>query len=134
MQLVSTNRPAPEILKRGIRHLLAGGAGTLLYMVLVAAFVELVRLQPVTSVVLAFVVFEVYTYAVNRAWVYVPKQGHDYAVPRFLIVTAVSLGLNTGIMYVIVELLGMWYFWGLVATALVVPPTNFLLNYFWAFK
>jgi putative flippase GtrA len=119
---------------RWIRHLVAGGAGTLLYMLLVALFVEVAGLHPVASVVIAFIIMEIYTYLINRAWVYAPREGHAYAIPRFLAVTVVALSLNTGIMYLIVESLDLWYVWGLVATALVVPPTNFLLNYLWAFK
>ena len=122
------------MLNRLMRHLAAGGAGTVLYILLVALFVEVAGLHPVASVVVAFFIIVIYTYLINRAWVYAPKEGHAYAIPRFLTVTAVGLFLNTGIMYLIVESLELWYVWGLVATTLVVPPTNFLLNYFWAFK
>ena len=133
-QTLLANVHSPEMFHRLIRHLVAGGAGTLLYMLLVALCVEVAGLHPVASVVIAFIIMEIYTYLINRAWVYAPKEGHAYAIPRFLTVTVVALSLNTGIMYLIVESLELWYVWGLVATALVVPPTNFLLNYFWAFK
>lgn len=133
-QTVSAHSSAPGMLNRWLRHLVAGGLGTLIYMGLVAMLVEFAAFHPVTSVVIAFIVMEFYTYVVNRAWVYAPKEGHRYAVPRFLTVTVVALSLNTGIMYAVVEVVGYSYFWGLVATALVVPLTNFLLNYFWAFR
>lgn len=134
MQTLLASSRSPGMLNRWLRHLAAGGAGTLLYLLLVALFVELVELHPVTSVVIAFVLMELYTYLINRAWVYAPKEGHAYAIPRFLTVTVVALSLNTGIMYLLVESLALWYVWGLVATTLVVPPTNFFLNYFWAFR
>lgn len=134
MQTLLASIRSPGMLNRWIRHLVAGGAGTLLYMLLVAMFVELAGLHPVTSVMIAFIIMEIYTYLINRAWVYAPKEGHAYAIPRFLTVTVVALSLNTGIMYLIVESLDLWYVWGLLATTLIVPPTNFLMNYFWAFK
>jgi putative flippase GtrA len=54
---------------RGVRHLIANGAGTILYVGMVAALVEIARLDPVPAVVVSVVVFEIYTYWVNRRWV-----------------------------------------------------------------
>ncbi len=119
---------------RLIRHLLVGGMGTLLYTILVAFFVEITHFHPVVCVVLAFILLMIYTYSLNRVWVYNASKGHGYAVPRFLTVTIIALLLNAGIMYIVVEVLHWWYFWGLVVAAGIVPPTNFLLNYYWAFK
>jgi putative flippase GtrA len=134
MKRLLAGGPSPGIVNRWFRHLIAGGAGTLLYVGLVTVFVEIAGLHPVPSVVIAFLLMEIYAYVIFRVWVYAPKHGHAYALPRFLTVTVIALSLNTGIMYAIVEMLELWYFWGLIATTLVVPPTNFLLNYFWAFK
>jgi putative flippase GtrA len=134
MEARTASRGDPGILVRWIRHLLAGGFGTLLYIGMVAFLVEVTGLHPVTSVIVAFIVMELYTYTIFRAWVYSPKNGHTHTVPRFLVVTAVALALNTGLMYLVVETLGYWYGWGLLVTALFVPATNFLLNYYWAFK
>jgi putative flippase GtrA len=123
-----------SIFHRAFRHLVAGGIGTLIYIGLVAAGVEILALHPVTSAVAAFIVLEIFTYAINRSWVYLASRDHHYAVPRFLIVSVVGIVLNAAIMYVIVESFGLAYGWGLLATTIVVPPTNFLLNFFWAFK
>jgi putative flippase GtrA len=123
-----------SMLNRWVRHLVAGGMGTLIYTLIVAFFVEVTLLSPVVSVVFAFLILEFYIYVVNRAWVYQATKSHIYSVPRFLIVTVIALALNTGIMFVTVEWLKWWYFWGLVFAAFIVPQTNFLLNYYWAFK
>jgi putative flippase GtrA len=119
---------------RVVRHLIAGGLGTVIYIALVAGFVELVGLHPVTSAVLAFIVLEVFVYWTNRLWVYRATQDHRYAIPRFVVVSLVGIVLNAALMYGVVEGLDLAYGWGLVATTLVVPPTNFLLNFLWAFK
>lgn len=123
-----------DLVNRGIRHLIVGGTGTLIYMGLVTIGVEMISLNPVVGVVVAFSIIILYTYTLNRLWVYRATKGHIYTVPRFLVVTTIGLTLNTSIMFIVVEILHLYYFWGLVLTAIVVPPTNFLLNYFWAFK
>jgi putative flippase GtrA len=122
------------MIQRWFRHLVAGGTGTLLYMAMVALLVELASLHPLVSVVLAYSVAVGYTYAINRLWVYASARSHFYALPRFLVVVVVAFALNAGIMFVAVEFMQWWYGWGLLIAALVVPPTNFLLNYYWAFR
>jgi len=122
------------IVHRGIRHLIAGGIGTLIYLVLTFLFVELFNIHPVFAVIYSFIISVVYSYVVNKSWVYDSKMKHYYIIPRFISVILISLLLNTGIMYIAVEIFQSWYVYGLAITVFVVPPTNFLLNYYWAFK
>jgi putative flippase GtrA len=96
--------------------------------------VEFLGLHPVPSVIFSFALLVVFSYTVNRLWVYAPVMGHGYAIPRFLIGVAIGFFLNAGIMYGMVEVLEVWYLWGLVGAAFVVPPVNFLVNYLWAFR
>lgn len=119
---------------RLLRHLMAGGAGTLLYIVAVASLVELGGVDPVTAVVIGFSGIVAITYVVNRVWVYHARNRHRHALPKFLTVTAIGLILNAAIMYLAVDVATLWYGWGLAVAALVVPATNFLLNYLWAFR
>ena len=122
------------MVSRALRHLIIGGLGTVFYIVLVATFVELFHIHPVLSAILAVLVVILFTYVFNRNWVYHTTQDHHHAVPRYLAVICVSLLLNAGIMYITVEIMQAWYVWALVAATLIVPPTNFLLNFYWAFK
>lgn len=117
-----------------VRHLIVGGVGTLFYMAVLTGLVEVLKQEPVSSSVMAFVCLIIYTYLFNRFWVYRATRGHGYSVPRFLIVEMVALLLNTAIMYFTVEILGWWYIGGLLSATLLLPPTNFLLNFYWAFK
>jgi len=119
---------------RGIRHLIANGSGTLLYIGVVAALVESSIFGPVAAVVTSVIVFEIYTYLVNRLWVHAATSAHGRAVPRFIVASLVALGLNTGIMWLTVDVFFLPYYWALVIATFVVPPTNFLLNYLWVFR
>ena len=119
---------------RGIRHLVAGGTGTLLYIGLVAILIELVGLHPVTAILLSFPCLLVYTYLVNRTWVFQSKGAHWQLIPKFIVVTLVSLFLNVGIMHLVVDVAHFWYGWGLFLATLIVPITNFILGYVWAFR
>jgi len=122
------------ILNRWIRHLIAGGSGTILYIGLIAFFVEITDLHPVRATVISFIFLMSYIYTLNRLWVYNATGRHSRTLIRYLMVTSISLILNTGIMYIVVEQHEAWYGFGIIAASLIVPLTNFLLNYFWAFK
>jgi putative flippase GtrA len=119
---------------RLVRHLFAGGLGTVGYMVFVVLLVEFAGAHPVVGVVIAFLFLEVYTYIVSRWWVYHATNAHIVAVPRFIVVIAISLALNAGIMYLAHDVFSWWYGFGLMLTLLILPATNFALNYFWTFR
>ena len=123
-----------EIINRFIRHLMVGGIGMLFYMVNLTILVEIFKQNAVLSSIVAFIFLTLYTYLMSRFWVYQVTQGHGYSFPRFIVVTLIAFLLNTGVMYFSVEIFKWWYIWGQVGAALIVPPTNFLLNYYWAFK
>jgi len=129
-----SRKPSAGMINRLMRHLFVGGIGSILYMAIVAVFVEVFYFHPVLSVTISLVLVALYTYVINRIWVYESTLVHAKSIPRFVVVAVLALSLNTGVMYLIVEILKLWYFWGLLCTVLIVPPTNFLLNYFWAFK
>ena len=119
---------------RAVRHLIAGGIGTVLYLASAAFLVEIGGLHPITSVIVSSLLLDVYTYALSRSWVYEPTMTHSYAVPRFVFVIVLALALNAGIMHLAVNILNLWYVWGLALATLIVPTTNFLLSYYWAFR
>lgn len=128
---LNSNAKIPE---RMFRHAVAGGMATLLYMTLVAAQVEVLKMHPVLAIVTASIIMELFIYVTQRLWVYKSTRDHASAIPRFLVTIPIALGLNAGIMALVVEVLGLWYVWGLVAATLVLPPTNFLLNMYWVFR
>lgn len=133
MERVFTDSSAGMV-HRGIRHLIAGGIGTLIYMMFTFLFVELIDVYPVYAVIYAFMISVVYSYVVNKVWVYNSESAFNQIFPRFITVILLSLALNAGIMYLVIELFKGSYIIGLLLTVFVVPPTNFLLNYYWAFK
>lgn len=121
-------------MQRGVRYLIVGGIGTLLYSSGVALLVEIFKLGPVVSAAISYLNVEIFFYISYRKWVYSPTQGHDTSLPRYIAVSALALFLNTGVMFVITDLMGYEYWWGLVAGIAIIPPTIFTLNWLWAFR
>ncbi len=119
---------------RGARHLVAGGTGTVLYIVIVATLIEVAGVRPVPAALSSYLCLAVYTYLVSRSWVFQSNAAHQRVAPKFFVVTLVSLLLNVGIMYLVVDITHNWYGWGLLLSLLIIPATNFMLNYAWVFR
>lgn len=112
----------------------AGGLATLLYMLLVILQVELLDLYPVLAICVASIIIDTSLYLTNRLWVYKSSLEHRTAISRFLVTIVLAIVINSCIMALTVDILGLHYMWGLVGTILILPPTNFLLNLYWVFR
>lgn len=119
---------------RFIRYIIVGGAGTILYMGIVILLVEYLNVDPTISVMYSMVVLLVYTYIMHRKWVYESRSAHKESIPKFMFAAVIGLLLNYSIMFITVDIIGFWYIWGLFSTIVIVPPTNFIINYLWTFK
>ena len=127
-------RPPDTMVGRVLRYGIAGLFAALLYLGVVAGLVETAGADPVAAAAAATVVVIVTSYAVNRGWVFATDRSQASAFSRFLVASVLSLVLNAGLMYLSVHVMRWWYMAGLALATVVVPPTNFALNYFWCFR
>ena len=118
---------------RAIRYGLAGLFATMVYAFAVMGFVGGVGLPPVRAAALATVVVIFTSYVVNRKWVFDTDRSHLSTFSRFVAASGLSIALNSGLMHVAVVL--HWsYLAGVVLATAIVPPVNFAINHFWAFR
>ena len=122
------------MIQRIFRYGLVRIFGVIAYFSILAFLIEIMKQDPVMSSVVAFVFTVVIAYLLSHTWVFQSSRNHSSAIPRFFVVTLVVFFLNTGIMYLTVDILGWWYVWGQLSAMVVVPPTNFLLNVYWSFR
>lgn len=126
--------PACVLVGRAFKYGLAGLVGTAVYFASVAALVEWMHVPPVPAAALATFVVTFVSYAINRWWVFDTSLSHASAFARFVAASVLSLGINTGLMWLAVHVLGWPYAGGLALATVVVPPTNFVINYLWCFR
>lgn len=126
--------PAIHILGRAFRYGLAGLFATALYFGAVAMLVEWRGMNAVPAATVATVFVTLASYVVNHRWVFVSNRSHISAFGRFVAASVLSIAINTGLMYLSVRTLGWPYRAGLALATLVVPPTNFVVNYLWCFR
>lgn len=119
---------------RVVRYGAAGIAATGVYALVVAGLVEAGLAGPVAAAVAGTGATIIFSYAVNRAWIFRTDRPHASAFVRFVVASGIGLGLNTGLMHLATQTLGWRYWAGLAMATLIVPPTNFLVNQHWAFR
>ena len=85
--------------------------------------------------IIAYTLGTIHSYLWNTLWVfkYKEKVSTDTTI-KFVILNRVGLGLNTGILYVLVDLCNLNKFIGLVITTGIVMIINYVVNKLWVFS
>jgi len=117
-----------------IRFGLVGVVSTFTHVGTLAFLVELLNFPPIPASTLGFILAVVVSYILNHRFTFRTKGNHSVYFPRYLLVCIIGLSLNTGIMYLTVQVLEWWYLAGQLCALTVVPVSNFTLNRFWTFK
>lgn len=122
------------MLKSFSKYALVGILGTATHLGLLYILVEFARMSPLLSTSIAFVWVVLQTYFLARSWVFRSDKKHSTSLPRFVVVSVTGFFANLGIMYVMVNVLGIWYMAAQTVTIVVIPPFNFLMNRYWTFS
>ncbi|MFR1077492.1 MAG: GtrA family protein, partial [Romboutsia timonensis] len=82
--------------------------------------------------IIAYILGTVNSYLWNTLWVfkYKDKTSTETTI-KFIILNLIGLGLNTGILYVLVDLCNLNKFIGLVTTTAIVMIINYIVNKLW---
>jgi len=119
---------------QAVRFAVVGVVATLTHLGILTAGVEWWGWSPLPASTLGFLAAVADSYWLNRVWTFDSNQPHRETLWRFFVVALFGLGLNTGMMMLLVQYLHWWYLWGQLATLMVVPLSNYLLNRHWTFK
>ncbi len=117
--------------KAFIRFLMVGGGATVVQFLLLLFFVECSGLNKVASSVVAFSLSAMLNYLLNYYITFKGRQPHRQAFPKFLVVVALGLFINT-----CVFAFSQQFFHYVLAQAIATVVTvlsNFVLHKFWIY-
>lgn len=115
---------------RIIRYVFAGGAATVSNLIILYTCVHYFKLWYLTSAIISFCSSVVISYLLQKFFVFknYSTQNIHLQFLNFSIYNLIMLGLNTVLMYIFVDVIGLWY---LLAQAVVSIITAFInYNYF----
>ena len=85
--------------------------------------------------IIAYILGTVNSYLWNTLWVFKYKdKASTETTIKFIILNLIGLGLNTGILDVLVDLCNLNKFIGLVTTTAIVMIINYIVNKLWVFS
>jgi putative flippase GtrA len=128
-------RVAWRSFRRMLRYGCVGVAISLLYSLAVIACMQAPQLMtPTTASVLAFIVTLPVAYLAHRRITFSDRPYDTRQPLRFAFSTSTSFIVAVGGMYLITEVAGRNYLFGIAWNWLIIPVTNFLTYMFWVFR
>ncbi|HVS27614.1 MAG TPA: GtrA family protein [Burkholderiales bacterium] len=133
-QPLPESRPQIAWPSQFLRFAGAGIFGTTAHYLVLLGLVEIAGINAVAASFLGFVCGALVNYALSRRYIFNSALPHRQALLKFFGVALVGLCLNTLIMLVGVETLGLHYFLVQLAATGMVLIWNFAGNKFWTFR
>lgn len=117
------NKLLNQILKFG----LVGGTAFVIDYVLLYFCTEFLHIHYLISSIISFTVSVIFNYILSIKWVFDVKKKQDVKdFVIFIILSFIGLGINSLIMYVMVEKFGVYYMLSKIVSTAVVMVYNFI--------
>ena len=122
-------------LKRFLHYSLIGFGTFIFDLILLTALKELAHINPVWAAGGSFLVAVSINYLLSRRFVFVgATRGHKDGYSYFLLIAGVGLLLVTAGMYILVQVLGVYFILARVLIAALTGIWNYSMNLFFNFK
>jgi putative flippase GtrA len=119
---------------QALKFALVGGSGYLINMAVFATLVGPVGAPHTVAAVLAFAVAVSNNFLWNRLWTFGPGEGKaGFQAARFFVVSLASLGLNLGVLELLIHDRMSGELTAQAIAVAVAMPFNFLGNKLWTF-
>ena len=117
------NKLLNKILKFG----LVGGTAFVIDYVLLYFCTEFLHIHYLISSIISFTVSVIFNYILSIKWIFDVKKKQDVKdFVIFIILSVIGLGINSLIMYVMVEKFGVYYMLSKIVSTAVVMVYNFI--------
>lgn len=129
----------PDLLRQIVRFGLVGGLATLVHIGIFLGLADGLGFHPQAANLLAWFTAFIISFLGHFHWTFqdnpvgTPRRATD-ALIRFLAVSLLGLGLNSGIVMVVVGILDAPNAMAALLMATLVPALLFAINRFWAFS
>jgi len=122
------------VTERFIRFALVGGIATATQYAILVVLVETIRVNAVFASAIGFLVSSVLNYRLNYSFTFGSDLPHTTAFPKFFFTALMGLLINTGTMFLLIDLLGVHYLLSQVAATGLTLVWNFSINSLWSFR
>jgi putative flippase GtrA len=112
------------------RFLVAGGIGFGINIVSLYVFTDVFHVYYIISTVLAFLIAFSVSFTLQKSWTFkdASRENMHVQLSMYLAMQLTNLGLNTGLMYVFVEYLHIWYIFSQVIITTILSIVVYTVN------
>lgn len=123
-----------EDIKRFVKFGIVGVLNTIINWVIFIALNKL-GVYYILSNIIAYSLSTLNSYICNSKWVF-NHNGENVrkTTIKFIVLNFIGLILNTTILYVLVDIVGLYKIISLIITTLIVMILNYFINKLWVFK
>jgi len=112
---------------RILRFMLVGASGVVVGLSTLYALTEFAGLHYLLSYAVSFLLSVTNNYAWNSLWTFEQNKG-AVGWTKYAVIYACTLTLNTALMYVLTDIVGLWYMVSAVLVVLLVFVINYVLS------
>ena len=123
-----------QTLIKFFRFIIVGGFGTTAHYCTLISLTEMIKLDPVLSSGVGFIVGALINYALNYRFTFKSKTRHVIALPKFLVVATITGTANVFIVQIGIDRLQLHYLVSQAISTIIIFIINFIINLFWTFK
>jgi putative flippase GtrA len=117
------------------RFLVIGGFCAGLSLLIMYGFTDLLKLNYLVSTVISIVVTNFIGFYLNKHYTFKTKRKSFWReMWKYYSVMISSYLLNLMIMYLLVDVINIWYLYATMILIVILTPYNFLLHKFWSFR
>jgi putative flippase GtrA len=116
-----------------LRFALVGATATLTTYLVLILLVEIWHMNVIVASVLGYIAGIAVNYKLNYGFTFRSERQHRIVIPKFIFVALIGLLLNTGLMFVAVNWVGIHYVLAQLAAVAVVLIWSFTINRLWVF-
>lgn len=122
------------LMGKAIRFALVGGVSTLAHAFLTHLAVSRWQMAPAMATVIGYLLAIPLNFLLQRTFTFRSGQSLRHELPKYLLVHGLNIGGSFLIMYLIADVAGADYRWGILANMVVVPAMVFTAMNVWVFR
>ncbi len=117
-----------------IRYFISGGLATVILFGTLILLIEEFGINPTMASAIGFCLAVIFSYFIQYYWTFKPTGSHKRFMFRFLLVTILTLNINTGLFWFL-NVMEKWpYIYSQIFATGTVFLLNFLINHHFTFK
>ena len=122
------------MLKKFIGFAGTGAIATGIQYLILVSLTELSDVPPVYASAVGYSISSALNYLMKYHFVFASDKRHRSTAPKYAIISSIGLSLNTGLMYLFVEIFSLYYLLAQIITTGIVLLWNFFANSLWTFR